>query len=385
MLIPLLILLFTPSAAAAPRQDLPAALHVDPQRGDDGADGSERRPLASLSAAVARLPDPVPHSVTIRLGPGIYISTGGRDMPDRSLQLMRRMRPDAVVRFEAADPQEPPVLAWNGENRMIEVLEGTWQFQNLQIGSFSTAQRRGLTVNGPAHVLLQDVAFRLRSNSDAGIWARYGGRVTLRGAIRLNEHLHDEAADESFCGILATEHGIIEFDQRAGASLELGNGNLAARGYGIIRLGCERARITCWTASNNLSIANGGRIDLRNTATTLRAALRNNTPIGLEHDGHILAEDAAITILGSNDSAIALQKASTFTCNDIRLAGDFECALWASSGSMFVGRFLSDIRRLEASTGAGIHVEKVEGAVIGPVVARSGGLVSLPDRVVRSD
>ena len=65
-----------------------------------------------------------------------------------------------------------------------------------------------------------------------------------------------------------------------------------------------------------VSIGNGGRIDLRNTVTTLRATDPKNTPIGLEDDGHVLAEDAHVVIEGPNDAAIALQKASAFFCND---------------------------------------------------------------------
>ena len=109
--------------------------------------------------------------------------------------------------------------------------------------------------------------------------------------------LAEEAEDETFCGVFATDHGVVEFDERDGSSLVLGNGNLSASYYGSIRLGCEEARVTSWTKSNNLAINNGGRIDLRNTPTVLRAQLRNNVPIGLEHDGHILAEDAHIDAL----------------------------------------------------------------------------------------
>lgn len=85
---------------------------------------------------------------------------------------------------------------------------------------------------------------------------------------------------------------------------------------------------------------------------------------------------------GKNDSAIALQKASTLTCNDIWLEGEFETALWATSGSMFVGRFRTGIGGLSARTGASVNVEKVDGEIRGPVEAKSGGIVSLPDRAV---
>jgi hypothetical protein len=268
---------------------------------------------------------------------------------------------------------------------MVEIVEGTWAFERVQIGSFDARQRRGVHVVGPAHAILRDVDVQLRSHSDAGIWADHGGRVTLRGAIRLNHQLAEEAPDESFCGVLATHHGVVAFDEREGSSLVLGNGNLSVRTYGVIHLGCETASISCWTKSNNLTVNNGGRIDVADTTTTLRAHLKNNTPIGLEHDGHLLAEGAHIKIVGPNDSAIALQKASTFTCNDIELVGAFEFALWASSGSLFVGRFLTDVPTLRARTGAGIHVERLAGELTGEVLAQSGGVVTLPGRVVRSE
>ena len=51
--------------------------------------------------------------------------------------------------------------------------------------------------------------------------------MSLRGAIELNEHLHEEVEEETFCGILATDGGVVEFDQREGSSLSLGNGNLS--------------------------------------------------------------------------------------------------------------------------------------------------------------
>ena len=248
-------------------------------------------------------------------------------------------------------------------------------------------ERRGVEARAPAHVTLADVTIRTRSESDSGIHADRGGRISLRGTIRLNEHLHEKDQDESFCGILAEDGGVVEFVQRDGASLDIGNGSLRTRYYGTIRLGCKTARITSWGRnSNNLSIANGGRIDLRNTTLTLRAPNPKNTPIGLEHDGHILAEDAHIVIEGKNDSAIALQKASTLTCNDIELRGEFEYGLWATSGSMFVGRFLTNVHKLDARTGSSIHVEKQpEGVGVKEVVVRSGGVVTLPDKVYRSD
>ena len=50
-----------------------------------------------------------------------------------------------------------------------------------------------------------------------------------------------------------------------------------------------------------------------------------------------------------------------------------------------MGRFLGDVTALRARTGAQIHIEALAGEVTGTVEARSGGLISLPDRVVRGD
>lgn len=380
-----LLLSLVLSCSATPRcpQDPPVVeLHVDATRGKDQAPGSAGRPLRSIAAAIQRLPDPVTQTTVIHLASGTIGTTGGGEMPAHTLHLMRRMRVGVSVRI-VGPIDAPPQLAWS-DHTMCIVTEGDWQLENVQIGTFATNQRRGIEVTGPAHLRLRNVTFRLRSESDAAIWARHGGRVTLHGKILINEHLHDAAEAETFSGLLATEHGIIECGEREQSRLELGNGSLSVRTYGIIRLGCESARITCWTKSNNLAVNNGGRIDVRNTTLTLCAKVANNTPIGLEHDGHILAEDAKISIVGKNDSAIALQKASTFTCNDIALEGEFEYAIWASSGSMFVGRFLGDVGKVDATTGAGIHLEKVGGEILGEVTARSGGVVSLPDRTVHS-
>jgi hypothetical protein len=306
-------------------------------------------------------------------------------MPDDVLELMLRMRPGVTVTIvgrPGADGQVP-ILAWEGGRAMIDAREGDWSLEKVQIGTFSKRQRRGVMVAGPAQVMLKDVTFRLRSLSDAGIYAHRGGEVSLRGAIKLNEQLHERAEEETFCGIIATDHGLVRFREREGASLNLGNGSLSASYYGCIRLGCETARITSWTdQSNNLAINNGGRIDLHGTTVTLCAKRRRNTPIGLEHDGHILGEDAHVIIEGENGMAIALQKASTFTCNDIELRGKFDYSMWASSGSMFVGRFLTDVGQIEATTGANINIEKIDGELIGPIIAKHAARISLPDRDV---
>ncbi len=377
-----------PDRAAAQAERVRERLYVDPERGRDEHPGSRQRPVRTISGAIAKLPDPLTRSVTIELPAGRYGTTGGQGMPDDVLELMVRMRPGVTVSViaEVDARGRRPVLSWQGGRAMIDVREGDWWFEDVQIGTFSKRQRRGVMVAGPGHVTLKNVTFRTRSLSDAGIYAHRGGKVSLRGAIKLNEHLHEQADEETFCGIIATDHGLVRFREREGASLSLGNGSLSAGYYGCIRLGCETARITSWTKqSNNLAINNGGRIDLHNTTVTLWAKQRRNTPIGLEHDGHILGEDAHVIIEGANDSAIALQKASTFTCNDIELRGEFDYCMWASSGSMFVGRFLTDVGRIEATTGANINIEKIDGQLSGPVIAKHCGTISLPDRNVFSE
>ena len=193
------------------------------------------------------------------------------------------------------------------------------------------------------------------------------------------------AEDETFSGIVADDHGLVMFDETTGASLDMGNGSLSASYYGVIRLGCETARITSWGGQSNcLAINNGGRIDLHGSTVTLRARMRRNTPIGLEHDGHILAEGARIIIEGDNEDAIVLQKVSSLTCNSVELRGTFPTALAAMSGSIFVGEFRSDVGALTATTGASIHISTLDGKVLGPVQATKGGVISLPDRTVLS-
>ena len=96
----------------------------------------------------------------------------------------------------------------------------------------------------------------------------------------------------------------------------------------------------------------------------------------------LLNEDAHIIIASDNKMAIALQKASTFTCNDLELRGKYQLCLLATSGSMFVGRFKSDVGRVEATTGANINIEQIDGKWLGPAVARHAARISLPDRDV---
>jgi hypothetical protein len=308
------------------------------------------------------------------------------NMPSNSLYLFHRMQPNRkVVIIGRKSPKgELPILAWEGAH-MIEAADGQWWLENLQIGTATRRQRRGVMVTGPALVTLKDMSFRMRSLSDAAIYAQRGGKVALAGAISINEDLHDKAGEETFAGIIAEDHGLVRFVQPKGSSLSMGNGSLSASYYGVIRLGCETARITSWGGqSNTLAVNNSGRIDLHGTKTRLCAKVKTNTPIGLEHDGHILAEGAHIIIEGSNSNAIVLQKASTLTCNDVELKGQFGHAIHAMSGSMFVGRFIGDVTGIRASTGASINIDKVTGSILGPAIANTTGTISLPDKNIVS-
>jgi hypothetical protein len=357
-------------------------LWVDAERGWDGAPGTPDKPCRSLSEALDLLPETLTGSVTIQVAGGDYPTTGGQSMPAERLDLMRRMRPGVEVRIVGTDREGQliPRFAWEGGAAMVVATDGTWSLENLQIGTGTTHQRRGVMVTGPAQVTLKNVTFRTRSQSDAAIYAERGGLALLRGAIRINEDFHETAPEESFAGIIATNHGIVRFADSDGGLLDMGNGSLSVSYYGCIGLGCKTARITSWgDQSNNLSSNNSGRIDLHNTTTTLVAKQKRNTPIGLEHDGHILAEGARIIIEGENEMAIALQKASTLTCNDIELRGKFGKSLWASSGSMFVGRFRTDVSNLEADTSARINIEALDGKIQGAATARRNGVISLPD------
>jgi hypothetical protein len=366
----------------------PVTIYVDGTAGQDGAAGDQPHPLKSISAAIALLPDPLRRPVILAWTGGNQETTGGRDMATNCLELMRRMRPGVTVRIIGRPGRsgELPALAWEGAEAMVDVREGDWGLEQVHIGTSSKRQRRGVMVTGPARLTLKNVSFRTCSFSDAGIYAHHGGSVWLRGAIRLNEHLHDRADAETFAGIIATDHGLVCFEEHDEASLEIGNGSLSASYYGVIRLGCRTAWITSWgEQSNCLAVNNSGRIDLHDSTVRLCAKLKQNTPVGLEHDAHVLGEGARLWIESTNNQAIVLQKASTFTCNAIEIRGASLDSLQASSGSMFVGCFLGDIAGVRATTGASINIEEIRGRVAGPVVATRGGTVSLPHRTVFSE
>jgi len=50
---------------------------------------------------------------------------------------------------------------------------------------------------------------------------------------------------------------------------------------------------------------------------------------------------------------------------------------------MFVGRFLGDVGKVHARTGAQVLIEDLEGEFQGPAVVESGGLISVKGKVYR--
>ena len=208
------------------------------------------------------------------------------------------------------------------------------------------------------------------------------------GRIELNEHFHDEiSGDESFAGIVAEDHSVIRFTRRGGSSLSIGNGSLMSSYFGCIRLGCESARITSWGGqSNPLAVNNSGRIDLHGTTTVLRPKKPSNTPIGLEDDGHVLAEGARIVIESvAEGSGIVLQKSSALYCTEIEFLGKPRYTLIAYSGSNFAGDFKGEIHSVHATTGSTIAIGG-KARLTGPFQVTRGGTLSLPDgRVLRGE
>lgn len=376
-------------AEAAPTPTNLTEIWVDAARGRSSGKGTERSPLRSIAEALDLLPDPLPSSVTVHLAAGSYRE---EKTLEGSLVLQRRMAEGVVVRFvgELGKERERgtaarPVLDWAPGGYLVVVRDGHWAFENVQFGDRRPRQRLGLDTRGPGHLELRNVRIRVASHSGAALFAQRGGLVELRGCIEINEDFHEKVPEnESFAGIFAEDHGTVRFRERDGASLSVGNGSLSAGYCGVVRLGCETARVTSWGGQSNcIAVNNTGRVDLHGTTLQLRAALTSNTPIGLEDDGHVLAEGARIVIdAGEGGSGIVLQKASTLYCGDIEFKGTPKYTLLASSGSNFVGGFLGDVRDVHATTGATIHIGRCTGNMIGPFQATRGGVLSLPDGTV---
>ena len=363
----------------------PVHLYVDAARGRDSASGAEIAPVKTIGAAIGRLGEKIDRNVTIHLAAGRYMTTGGKGRDAERLELSHAMGEGVRVTIQGvSEPRGRVILDWPSRSSrfMMVVTRGHWALENLQLGTRKPTQRHGISVQGPALLDVRNVRIRTRSLSGPGLHAHHGGRIHLYGTIELNEDLHGNRGEaESFCSIQAEFSGVVRFRQREGASLSMGNGNLDVRTYGIVDLGCEWARITSWgEQSNTIAINDSGRVGLRNTTTTLCAQNPRNTPIGLEHDGHLMAEGARIIILGrANHGAIILQKASSFFCNDVEIQGEPRQALLAMSGSVLLAGIVGDLGPVRATTGSQIIVEKCTGSIMGEISADKMGQVLLPD------
>lgn len=352
-------------------------LYVNGSRGNDLAAGTESAPLGTLQAAVKRLPAQIQEDQTIVLAEGSYARSAGEPA---TLELNRPMREGAMVRIVGQGG--PVVLNWRApEQAMISVTQGRWWLERLQIGSRLPDQHGGLRVTGPALVELHSVRIRTAHREVPGLRVTRGGMVHLYGQIELNEDLdEDRGRGESFCGIVAEYGGVVRFEHRENASLSIGNGSLSAKYYGVIELGCASARITSWhDQANVIAVNNSGRIDFHSTRAVLTARDPCNTPIGLEDDGHVLAEGAPITIAGcTNGNAIVLQKASSFFCNEVTLQGSFRSALACMSGSTLLVGIIGDLNEGEVTTGGRIILEKCTGRLTRPIETRHQGVLIRP-------
>ncbi len=382
----LLLLAVSYSCAAADGLDI----YVNPTRGNDRGKGTRGAPLKTVAAAILRIPKVIRKDVSIHLAEGRYETTGRTGRNAKRLELNRPMSEGVRVRIvgSAAGFNKPAragsvILNWEpgSSEFLITVTQGHWTLENIQVATRRPNQRRGISVCGPGLLELRDVRIHTGSQTAPGLYAHHAGRIHLYGTIELNEDLHEKGAEgDTFCRLEAEHSGSIAFKQRKGASLSIGNGTLDARRYGIIQLGCAEARITSWTQSNPIAVNNSGRVDLDRTTTYLCARSPRNTPIGLEHDGHVMAEGARIIILGcNNNDAIILQKVSSFFCNDVQIKGKVKRVLMAYSGSTLLAGIIGDLGAVRATTGSTIIVEKCTGKLIGPFKADKMGQISLPD------
>jgi hypothetical protein len=366
-------------------------LYVDATHGADQAAGGRTSPLNSLYAAIKHLPQHINQDATIHIAAGNYETTGPGKSDAEFLELNRFMSNLAKVRlvgetanFEKPAPVGSVVLDWpaHASRFMIVVSQGHWTLENIQLGTRRPRQRHGMSVAGPALLELRHVRIHTIGRKGPGLRAHNGGRIHLYGNIELNEDLREAGGnDDNFCRIEAEYAGVVKFMQKKEAKLTLGNGNLSASYYGVIELGCEQASITSWNyQSNPIAVNNSGRVDLHNTTTTVCARNPKNTPVGLEHDGHVLAEGARIIIEGQgNSNAIVLQKASTLFCNDVEIRGQVRHPLLAMSGSVLLVGIDGDLGETFATTCASIIIEKCTGRLIGPVKETKYGQVVLPE------
>jgi hypothetical protein len=377
-LVPAAWLLLALGSHAAVRSQ---ALYVDGGKGNDRAAGTNAAPLQTLDAALAKLPAHIDGDFIIHLVGDIRAPRG---KTPAALELDHAVRSGSRIRLVATG--NATLLNWTAPDGepLLWVTQGDWSLENAQVGTRAKDQRAGVRVTGPAVLELHSVRVRTASVNAPGVHATRGGLVELYGDVALNDDLHDGlggAGKDSFCGILADYSGVVRFRERDHASLSIGNGSLSASYYGVIELGCATAKLTSWhEQANVIAVNNSGRVDLHGTKTVLAARNPRNTPIGLEDDGHVLAEGAPVTIRGfDNSNAIVCQKASTFFCNDVRFDGPFHSALLASSGSTLLLGVVGDLPGGgDATTGARIILEKCTGKPARPVNAVNGGVVITP-------
>ena len=355
------VLLFVPQMSSA------TDYYIDPVLGNDAGAGTVAQPWKTVATVIEHLPEVVTDHVRVYLAPGVYTTTGGRVIPASTLVLDRRMRRasdfliDVSVYFIGTGTNfhglaEPGAVLLNwGSTPLVHVLGGTWHFENVQIGNrtYPTTQQAVEAYGTDSLVFLKDVRIHTGSQSGAGIVAGRGAEVRLAGAIELNEDLHETELANSFCGIVAMYQGAVRCVD-SGGTLSLGNGSLSAGYYGTVELGCATARITSWNRQANcLAVNNSGRIDLHGTGTTLVAKHVDNTLIGLEDDGHILAEGARI-ILQTGSLApgkIVLQKTSTLYGGPMVIQGPRGVLFAIMSGSVLVGSAVGAIESVGADTG----------------------------------
>jgi hypothetical protein len=347
---------------------------VDGAKGSDNALGTKAAPLQTLHAVLTRLPPQIDHDVLIHMHGEIPTRRGAEPS---TLELNRPMREGVKVRI--IGDASTALLNWTAsEQPLISATQGRWSLENLQIGSRLNGQSQGVLTTGPATVEMHSVRIRTASGNSPGIHSTRGGLVELYGKIELNEDLHEKNdAGQNFCGILASYGGVVRFRERENAALSIGNGSLSSVYYGVIELGCATARITSWhDQANVIAVNDSGRVDFHSTTATLAARNPRNTPIGLEDDGHVLAEGARITIQGfDNGNAIVLQKASSFFCNDVKFDGPFHSPVLAMSGSTLLVGVIGDLNGGEVTTGARIILEKCTGKVIRPISESNQGVL----------
>ena len=302
---------------------------------------SREAPCQSLSDALNLLPETLTQSVTIRVAAADYKTTGGKNMASDRLELVRRMRPGVAVRIigEPGADGGLPHFGWEGGSAMVVVGEGEWWLENVQIGTLSTRQRRGVMVTGPAQITLKDVTFRTRSQSDAAVYAERGGS---RCCGARSESTNICTPMRPMIALPGSSPPIMEpcgsHDSESG-SLDMGNGSLSASYYGCIGLGCRTAQITSWgDQSNTLAINNGGRIDLHNTTTTLVGEAKAEHADWIWSMTAIFWPKARGSLLKAKMKwRSPCRKRARSRATTSSYAASSEMSIWASSGSMFVG------------------------------------------------